>query len=66
VVAVFDGHWRGPQLDLVDSTEFTVALTKEGSIRAARSSADEGVARTTLRPGTEDDFNRACHSLTAG
>jgi len=61
---VFDGHWRGQLLDLTDSTDFTAALTKEGAIRSYRSTVDDGIARTTLRPGTEDDFNRACHSLT--
>jgi hypothetical protein len=63
VVAVFEGRWHGQQLALTDSTDFTAALTKQGAIRSSRSTADDGTARTTLRPGSEDDFNRACHSL---
>jgi hypothetical protein len=64
-VAVFDGHWHGPQLELADTTDFTLALTKEGAIGASRSTVDDGTARTVLRPGSEDDFNRACRSLAA-
>ena len=63
VVAVFEGHWHGQQLELADSTDFTAALTREGAIRSTRSTADDGTAHTTLRPGSEDDFSRACDSL---
>jgi hypothetical protein len=66
IIGVFEGHWRGQQLELADSTDFTAALTREGAIRSSRSTTDDGTARTTLRPGTEDDFDHACHSLTAG
>jgi hypothetical protein len=65
IVALFEGRWRGQDLPLTDSTEFTVALTREGEIRAARSTVDDGVARTTLRYGGEGDFAAACHALTA-
>jgi hypothetical protein len=63
VVGAFTGQWRGPQLDLTDTSEFTLALTKEGAIRTVRSTTDDGTARTTLRYGTEDDFSRACRAL---
>lgn len=66
VVGVFAGQWRGPQLDLADTTDFTAAFTKEGAIRPYRSTKDDGTARTTLRYGTEDDFSRACRSLATG
>ena len=62
-VALLDGTWHGPELPLTDTTEWTTALTREGAIREARSTTDAGTARTTLRYGTEDDFNRACRSL---
>lgn len=62
-VAIFDGSWFGPELDLVDSTEFNAAMTREGVIRSARSTVDDGIARTTLRYGGEEDFTSACHTL---
>jgi len=63
IVALFEGRWRGPELPLTDSTEFTVALTREGVIRTARSTVDDGIARTTLRYAGEDDFTSACRAL---
>jgi hypothetical protein len=63
IVALFEGKWRGPELPLTDSTEFTVALTREGVIRSSRSTVDDGIARTTLRFGSEDDFATACRAL---
>jgi hypothetical protein len=65
-VALLDGAWHGPELALSDTTEWTTALTREGAIRETRSTTDAGTARTTLRYGTEDDFNRAGRSLTTG
>jgi hypothetical protein len=59
VVAVFEGHWHGQQLELADSTDFTAALTREGAIRPGRSTVDDGTAHTILRPGSEDD-STAC------
>lgn len=47
----------------LNSTDFTAALTKQGAIRSSRSTADDGTARTTLRPGSEDEFNHACLAL---
>jgi hypothetical protein len=65
VVARFTGKWHGAELPLTDADEFTTAITKNGDLMQARSSANAGTASTTLHYGTEADFTRACRALAA-
>jgi hypothetical protein len=64
-VARFTGKWHGTELPLTDADEFTTAITKNGDFLETASSSNAGTASTTLRYGTEADFTRACHALTA-
>src|SRR5579864_9551745 len=63
-VVAFHGTWKGPELTL-DSPDnsFTKVFTPAGMIRRVTSTADAGTAHVTLKPGSLDDFDKACKSI---
>jgi hypothetical protein len=65
-VVAFTGKWHGSALTVATpDNSFTEVFTPRGAIRTTTSTADAGTAAVTLRPGTGDDFTRACGALTA-
>jgi hypothetical protein len=63
-VVALHGAWHGANLAVASpDNSFTEVFTPRGAIRKQTSSADAGVARVLLRPGTAADFSRACAAL---
>ncbi len=65
-VVALHGAWHGPALALSSpDNSWTEVFTKAGTIRSVTSTADAGTASTTIRYGTESDFQSACQRLAA-
>jgi len=65
-VVALHGAWHGPALQLSSpDNSWTEVFTKAGVIRSVTSTADAGTATTTIRYGTEADFQSACQRLAA-
>ena len=63
-VVAFHGAWHGPALRLATpDNSFTEVFTPAGAIRTTTSTADAGVARVTLRAGSQAAFQSACQAL---
>jgi len=66
-VVAFHGSWHGAALPLATpDNSFTEVFTPAGAIRTVTSTADAGVARVTLRPGSQAAFQHACQALASG
>jgi hypothetical protein len=65
-VVALHGAWHGPALDLSNpDNSWTEVFTPAGVIRSVTSTADDGTATTTIRYGTQGDFQAACRRLAA-
>ena len=62
----FQGVWHGPVLPVASTDgSFTAAFTPAGAIRKITAQAGAGTASGTLRSGSAEAFDRACHTLAA-
>jgi hypothetical protein len=65
-VVALHGAWHGPALELSSpDNSWTEVFTPAGVIRSVTSTADAGTATTTIRYGTQGDFQAACRRLAA-
>lgn len=66
IVVALHGAWHGPALELHSpDNSWTEAFTPAGTIRPDISTANMGTATTTIRYGSENDFQSACQRLAA-
>ncbi len=66
IVVALHGAWHGPALELHSpDNSWTEAFTPAGAIRPDISTANMGTATTTIRYGSENDFQSACQRLAA-
>jgi hypothetical protein len=66
IVVALHGAWHGPALELHSpDNSWTEVFTAAGAIRPDISTANMGTATTTIRYGSENDFQSACQRLAA-
>jgi hypothetical protein len=65
-VVALRGAWHGPNLQLASpDNSWTEVFTPAGAIRTTTSTADAGMATTTISYGSHDAFEAACEALAS-
>jgi hypothetical protein len=65
-VVAFHGTWHGPALPIADTGHsFAGAFTAAGTISKTAATPAAGTAHGTLRHGSMEAFDQACHALAA-